>query len=335
MAFAVAALHNSIMFPGTFRQVLLTVLAVWALLAQLSLLSVASLSQPNTVNTINGAVDHNTEVQMNQHDGMDKRWSDLYAEMNRGEKRWWIEKHSKENLEKELWKINIEKYMGTQDQLDVYTAYGMGSVLEMEDPKGGRDAVCFKSWYEAWQTQIPFSEEPFFDWLDYGSGRHIVVMNNPACARDDPRRYYQMPDSQVKEVVVTVQVRSDGTTALVSRLGVAIPEGNWLFIWAPDERIYLIQDGYIHMNGLVYKSGHCSANGGGPVLHAGEFKIGKEGTIVWVNCESGHYKALVKHVKRFYQWLALQGVTKDSFVWRTPPQPYVPYSQVEWDAIFQ
>jgi hypothetical protein len=323
MAFAVAAL-----LPGSFRQVLLTILTVWALLAQLSLLSVASWSQP-TVNTINGAVDHYAEI---NHGG--KRWTDLYAEMNHGGKRWWIEKHSKQYLEKELWKINIEKYMGTEDQLDVYTAYGMGSVLEMEDPKGGRDAVCFKSWYEAWQTQIPFSGEPFFDWLDYGSGRHVFI-NNPVCVRDHPRRYYQMPDSQVMEVVVTVQVRSDGSVALVSRLGVPVPKGNWLFIWGTDERIYLIKDGNIHKNGLVYKSGHCSANGGGPVLHAGEFKVGEEGTIVWVNCESGHYKALVKHVKRFYQWLALQGVTKDSFVWRTPPQPHVPYSQVEWDAIFQ
>jgi hypothetical protein len=323
------------MFLGSFRQVLLTVLAVWALLAQLALLSVAFSSQPtptptasvNTINAINGAVnvDHNAN----------ERWTDLYAEMNHGGKRWWIEKHSKQYLEKELWKINIEKYMGTEDQLDIYTAYGMGSVLEMEDPQGGRDAVCFKSWYQAWQTQIPFSEETFFDWLDYGSGKNVVVSNNPKCVRDHPRRYYKMPLPQVMEVVATVQVRSDGSAALVSRLGAAIPEGNWLFIWATDERIYLIQDGDIQMNGLVYKSGHCSANGGGPVLHAGEFKVGKEGTIVWVNCESGHYKALVKHVKRFYLWLALQGVTKDSFVWRTPPQPHVPYSQVEWDAIFQ
>ena len=58
----------------------------------------------------------------------------------------------------------IAKYLSPDDTgLSLYTASGIGSVLEIEGPKGGRDRHCFRRAYHRWKGETPFSGQTFFD----------------------------------------------------------------------------------------------------------------------------------------------------------------------------
>ena len=88
--------------------------------------------------------------------------------VNKAGERWWVRKESEQVLVDRLF-AGKNKYIGPNGTLSVvYTARGDRGVLEAEDPFV-RNYSPLAVYYEHWRSQLPFSGEPFFEWLDYGS----------------------------------------------------------------------------------------------------------------------------------------------------------------------
>jgi len=262
-------------------------------------------------------------------------------------RQWLIQKRTLQEYEDERMDLANRTYKANNNdnnestslhQLDIISAIGLVAVLEMED---GRDFRCLRPYYKQWKTEVPFSGEPFFDWMDYGSGKKAVT---DLCSRKklNAIRYGMLKAQTVESSVVefrrrtvrrTLDHRADSedinnrnkkntsntiTETMVQAVFVETQQpvqgGSWLSIWDLQERLHLIRGGYFMAQHqpqqqpkfFLWKQGHGSVTHGRPVLYAGEMNIGDAGRVQYTIPKSGHYRPQKEHTRALYQWLRRQ-----------------------------
>ena len=89
-------------------------------------------------------------------------------------------RHSKKALARAIrvlgkkWRAPLDSSGGG---LDIDNPDNIGALLEAEDPRGHRFHMCFSLYHRRWMEQEPFSGVPFYDWLDFGSGKNITPVD--------------------------------------------------------------------------------------------------------------------------------------------------------------
>ena len=133
------------------------------------------------------------------------RNSRTHAELIDGDRRWWIEKRTRNDYRREWHDVTVEKYTATDtNDLDLVKGWGFRALLEMEDP-AHRDAWCLENFHKVWDHEKPFSGESFCDWIDYGSGKQVETTEYTRRALNR-RSYYLMNVTEVEGSVVDFNV---------------------------------------------------------------------------------------------------------------------------------
>lgn len=208
------------------------------------------------------------------------------------------------------------KYLPRNDkELSLFMGLGFGSVLEMEDPIGGRSYRCLGEYFDIWKDQqgvvsrIPLIDS-FFEWLDYGDGidlnRTDSGRKNCKKAIFNKRRYHKFTETDRRQHEVQFGIRdANQTTSALAMTYVfddwPIEDGTWTFVWGTDKKLYLINKAAT--GGIM---GHSTFFCGRPVLFAGEMGVDINGTLTWVSDRSGHYKPTLRHMRAFVQWLQVE-----------------------------
>ena len=263
-----------------------------------------------------------------------------FVVLTNGTKEWYVKRQTKEEILAQLQHVLEENYLAPDDTgLSLMSALGIGSVLEQEDPQGGRDGKCFNRAYRIWIDETPFSGQTFFDWFDYGAGRSLDIQK---CYREQIKRYKKFTADELhqSEMRFDIPSNSGSTVRLVSAVDdTPAKKGIYLYAWGYDKRFYITTEMAIKLpGGGKMKVGHASFFGGKPVLMAGMLEIGDNtGRLVQVDAESGHYQPRLQHVEQFYKWCLAQGVASDSFAWTPLSDEELAASnatRADWDAIF-
>ena len=276
-------------------------------------------------------------------------------------RQWMVRKRSIEYYVAGFQDLVDRKYKARDSscQLDILSALGPPAVLEMED---GREFKCLDSFYALWEKK-PFSGEPFFDWLDYGSGREL---ESEACDRErfNRRRYAILnqtereasrvefriethvhtkhlgnDDKQNATATTTTTSMSDMVHVVFAATQEPVPEGIWLSVHDLNHNLHLIQGGQFPAPDYPFdywKRGHASVTGGGPVLFAGEMGVSRRGKIKFINPNSGHYRPQLSHSRAFYRWmrrLVGEKVARNAIEWR--PKDSATHADLNaWKTLF-
>lgn len=145
----------------------------------------------------------------------------------------------------------------------------------LTDPMGGRSFKCLRAFYNAWHIMHKSSDlvMAFFDWLDWGPGRNLILKNLPYCRRDVFRGYVKYNETEKEEYRVEIEAQTKAVadtneeetvlTLVFAESGLPVPAGNWSFVWDTDRELYLVEDKkkYVHPNGGSWKWGHMTING--------------------------------------------------------------------------
>eukprot|EP00977_Amphora_coffeiformis_P018509 scaffold6555_cov182-Amphora_coffeaeformis.AAC.9 len=228
-----------------------------------------------------------------------------------GEK-WFLRKRSKASLLTEL--VSRRKlYMATDQNttLDILRADTTSTqeyLLEAEDPRV-RNAGSLGPLLQAWHNQKPFSGEPFFQWLDFGSGRSATY---GGYTRQEIEEDFCTPmtDEQRAKAVVVPTVVDEEVILRYEVAGLPVEGGDMLFVWGLDSKIYVAPN-----EGSLFH--HICFFHSMPVKMAGELVIGEHGALSEVWSDSGHYKPTEWHFRLFYRWLrsVLPDMTAKMVLW--------------------
>lgn len=233
-----------------------------------------------------------------------------------GEK-WWVPKAKKTVLKRKVFSRK-RLYMGTNPNttVDVVRALGERGVLEAEDPKS-RNGECLAEYFQMWEEQEPFSGEPFYQWLDFGSGRFLAsesyeraeIEEDPCAAMDDEDRAKAIviprfvDDDESEDDEEEEDGEEKGSKENVGKVvlryeqsGLPVEGGDMLFVWGLDGKFY------VHANeGSAFH--HICFFRALPVRTAGEIYVGEHGALETIFNDSGHYKPSDWHFRLFYRHL--------------------------------
>jgi len=238
-------------------------------------------------------------------EGGNETWATLYD--NETQQTWLIRKRPAEYYLEKWQKLVDEQYSRTDmiNELDLPSGIGFRGVLEMED---GRDFMCLIDFFRIWAKEEPFSGEPFFRWLDYGSGKQIEETRETKCDRQrlNHRRYGFLNETEREAAVVELRVKQTYTISEQDNVTVwqmtprvqavfavsqqPVPEGIWLSVWDLNQRLHLIREEHVLTPDLPFdhwKMGHGSVLHGRPALYAGEMGISGDGIVGHTIPESG------------------------------------------------
>ena len=275
------------------------------------------------------------------------RNSMTHAELIDGDRRWWIEKRTRNDYRREWHDVTVEKYTATDtNDLDLVKGWGFRALLEMEDP-AHRDAWCLENFHKVWDHEKPFSGESFFDWIDYGSGKQVETTEYTRRALNK-RSYHLMNVTEIEGSVVdfnvfSVEGNEDRTVVHLSFAitGEPVPTGTYLNVWNLDQRVHLLKEDHIDApenstSILYYKQGHASVTHGKPVKFAGEVGVGKNGQLLWSNPSSGHYRPALSQNLRFFRWMRdTHGIPFSAVEWRQEEHHGMyAYNATEWQSLF-
>ena len=107
--------------------------------------------------------------------------------------RWW-RKAIRINVDEDYIKKKFVEYSGPPGSISIPDAHGKfvgkaSALCEVLDPRGHRAEQCFNHYFILWREEQPFSGMHFFDWLDYGNGRHILERNFDKLQEHDPATF--------------------------------------------------------------------------------------------------------------------------------------------------
>ena len=219
----------------------------------------------------------------------------------------------------DILRIAMNKYIATStDELDLPNAIGIGGVLNMEDPMGGRNWKCLAKFFQNWTDiteDIPRYPlfQSFFEWLDFGDGRDVEVI--PECTKEDfnHHRYWKFTATERAETEVQFKVYGDRRAHVrFVKSKSFVHNGTWQFVWGIDRKVYILDE----KERDDRRRGHASFFCGRPVLFAGEIGIGIGSRIAWISDKSGHYKPTLPFMRNFAKYLEDEGVNIKTFIWR-------------------
>ena len=265
------------------------------------------------ISMFHGDLDHSAIEQLNQDVLLFPRHRRRIAPMSNmlGEK-WWVHKKGREALVQQL--FSRYKLYASVDQnttLDIIRAGGddfHNYLLEAEDPRV-RNSVTLGELYILWQNQHPFSGEPFFEWLDFGSGRWATYDEYSRSELEED--YCEIMDEEKRSKAVVIPEVVDQEVILRYEVaGLPVEGGDMLFVWGLDSKLYVAPNGGANFH-------HMCFFGGRPVRFAGEVVVGEHGALREVWADSGHYKPTDWHYRLFYRHLktALPDMTNDMIKW--------------------
>jgi len=233
----------------------------------------------------------------------------------------------------ELLLAAVAKYLPkTEDELSIYTHgfFGLGAVLELEDPMGGRQPWCLLEYYELWRNSSTALSrqhgeplfEAFFDWLDFqdDEDHKKLPSSQQHCSslQWNQKRYRKYTSVERSHLEVIFDV-GNGRMKNLRHLYNSTPcleAGIWHLIWGTDEKLYLTRE----RSTDEAKVGHSSIFCGRPVLFAGELLISpspRNNYVEWISDMSGHYSPSRRHMRRFVHWLEQQWyVQPDRMQWK-------------------
>jgi hypothetical protein len=222
-------------------------------------------------------------------------------------------------------------------EIDVVHGLGIGAVLEMVDPMGGRNFGCLAQYFYNWTYTNSSGQdddlprfpvfESFFDWLDFGKGRDVQLIDMRRdgnqtidCPRSDfdlkrHRKFTATERARTEIQLVDARNETNGhgiVNVSFAQSHVPLYNGEWLLTWGPDRKMYVLDerwgndgDGFepedpeeerIHY-------GHATFFCGRPVLFAGLVYVVNNGTVAWISMSSGHYKPTLPYMLNFYEFL--------------------------------
>eukprot|EP00978_Attheya_sp_CCMP212_P018570 scaffold50976_cov69-Attheya_sp.AAC.1 len=229
--------------------------------------------------------------------------------------RWWVKKQSKKSLKKEMEQI-FNKYRGPTGSLNVIDSMGRSAVLQAEDPMGGRVETCLSQYFHIWEGEKPFSGEPFFEWLDFGTGR-MINLPSLGCSRKNPNQFRRkwFNETERENLRVDVKISDNGKSVrLIYRNSQKpVPHLKTDMAWGLDDEIYVI-DREIYDK---ITAGHTSIFSAGPVKFAGRFVVKKDGKLYKIGLHSGHYRPQAGgyNIKLFQKFFMDLGVTPEAIIW--------------------
>lgn len=122
-------------------------------------------------------------------------------------------------MEERVQKASSRYLAASSKELSIYKGLGVGGILEMVDPFGGRSYKCLETYWELWLLDSKGEETPttqghlfdsFFEWLDYGTGRDTDIgdVHEGVCQRDrfDRRRYVRATPTERADYEVEFDV---------------------------------------------------------------------------------------------------------------------------------
>jgi len=265
------------------------------------LLSVSSYSKDRTLQPIENLTRASGELSE-----MPRFRNDDFADMiNDLGERWWVKKTSREALVDLLFSRK-SSYVGPNGTLDIVSALGDRGVLEAEDPKGARPKARLWRAYGYWTSKGLFSGEPFFEWLDHGSGRKY-------------RQYASMykcktlSDVERNKTAIQFEISQTGNVTVVYKeTALPVEMGDMLFVWGLNNVVYVARS-----RGKRFH--HIGFFGAKPVLMSGEFTLMHNGSLSQVIPQSGHYRPHGIHIRRFYRYLKSLGMSSSAVLWRQFP----------------
>eukprot|EP00588_Corethron_pennatum_P018629 CAMPEP_0194307670 /NCGR_PEP_ID=MMETSP0171-20130528/4558_1 /TAXON_ID=218684 /ORGANISM="Corethron pennatum, Strain L29A3" /LENGTH=504 /DNA_ID=CAMNT_0039059855 /DNA_START=164 /DNA_END=1678 /DNA_ORIENTATION=+ len=260
----------------------------------------------------------------------DSDTSSNMAKMVSAKNTWWVRKITMTNWLEQLEKMK-KKYIGPKDSLNIFhDDAATRHTLEAEDPLR-RTSGCLKYYYSKWEKKYDADDflEPFFDWLDYGSGSSIVLKKKCG-SREHLKQRIIFHDAKRNQTEVSFEVKEKGSflKASYSKSGENLPKGDLLYVWSLDEKVYAAEEPKHSVEQLK----HSSFFDSGPVLMAGMIRIGRKGQVLLINPSSGHYRPDIEHFSRFYHFLKNQGASQNTTEWDRGGGGY---SDKDWAKFFE
>eukprot|EP00588_Corethron_pennatum_P010593 CAMPEP_0194273466 /NCGR_PEP_ID=MMETSP0169-20130528/6795_1 /TAXON_ID=218684 /ORGANISM="Corethron pennatum, Strain L29A3" /LENGTH=308 /DNA_ID=CAMNT_0039016425 /DNA_START=681 /DNA_END=1607 /DNA_ORIENTATION=- len=246
------------------------------------------------------------------------------AEMSSGEEKWWVRKRDYLDLKAELNELG-PNHIGPEGTLNVVKGLGFKALLEAEDPYN-RTKTCIMIYYDKWKTLKEKKIEPFFDWMDYGSGKNYTKGRE---SRNCAWQVIKFDSSQLRKVEIEFEykVHENTVRAAYVNSSLELPEDtDLLYIWGLDRKVYVAKE---HNEEDLFRMKHISFTSG-PLLMAGFMKFGRNGQVLSVNSDSGHYKPQVKNFNRFYHFFRSLGIPRDATQW----EKGTIFSDRDWSKMF-
>lgn len=236
--------------------------------------------------------------------------------------RWWIPKKGKSELLQELFaRKPLYASADPNRTLDILRPASRRHLLLEADDPWVRNSGELPAYLQAWQKEVPFSGEPFFQWLDFGKGRVVSNMETSRADLDTMRCTVMDDDARAKAVVVPSMV--EGKVVLrYEKYDLPVESGYMLYVWGTDGKLYVHTDDGIYFH-------HICFFGGKPVRMAGEVGVGEHGVIQEMWPQSGHYAPSDWHYRQLYRHLKniVQEVTWGTMKWEND---YTSMNDREW-----
>jgi hypothetical protein len=239
-----------------------------------------------------------------------------------------------------IFKAMNKYFRKSKEEIDIVHGLGIGAVLEMVDPMGGRNFGCLSKYFFNWTfTNTTTTEqgsmprfpvfESFFEWLDFGPGRDLELFDedsrNKSCPKShfDMGRHRKFTETERARFEIGFNVdktKNGGRIFNVSFVASNFPvyNGEWLFVWGVDRKIYALDEKWgdnPHAAERIHY-GHATFFCGRPVLFAGSMSVVNR-TIEWISMASGHYKPTLPFMRNFYEFLRDEkGVNVTTIEWR-------------------
>lgn len=251
--------------------------------------------------------------------------------------RWWTRRIARKEEEKTI-KSLLASYDGPNGSVSIPKAHEgafvsqVGGLCEAIDPRGHRRQDCFKNYFFRWQKADPFSGTHFFDWLDYGEGKHLLEVNDTRkmiihvesdlkCLKIDFDRkkvhYFDRAERLAHEVELAPSEDGREVIARYKQSGEPVPENreekSHLYTWGLDGTLYVVDHTWDKDRYGQIK--HTAVLAGGPALSAGKAYFGKHGRLAGVNWSSGHYRPDVPALSLMYQWMKDEGLNVTALDW--------------------
>ena len=252
---------------------------------------------------------------------------DSSAELTNGKRKWWVARQSRQILAQAIrdlgkkWRAPLGSSAGG---VDIDNPDNIGALLDAEDPRGHRFHMCFSLYHRRWMEQEPFSGIPFFDWLDFGSGKNITPVDldvhpelrNRGWGIDCPkekfndRKLHYLNLEERKQYAVDLTPYQNGQHVRVTyrRSGAPIDDEAEVYLYvlsSLDQTLYVIPDAHPTI-------GHSTLIASEPALAAGELLIGKRGKLEEVDFGSGHYRGGVSSFVAMHNWMVDLGLNTTS-----------------------
>ena len=173
------------------------------------------------------------------------------------------------------------------------------ALMEVIDPRGHRQQTCFWNYYLRYRSESPFSGLHFFEWLDFGRGRHLLAENarkdfldyekhDEECFKKEFNRhkvhYFTSEERAQWEVYFEPSTDGKQTIARYKHGGLvppSAPDKPHMYMWDLNETFYIVDNTWDKEKYGTIK--HSAVVAGKPALSAGKAYFGENGALWGIN----------------------------------------------------